>query len=92
MTQRPEVEDPQSVFHCITCSDEALPVVVVSVNHETGLASVKMLSATTGANFSERSPISEEVDISLIEMVDPGDVLLVHGGVALSRLEGEDGA
>jgi hydrogenase maturation factor len=32
--------------------------------------------------------IREEVDITLVEDVAPGDLLLVHGGVAIARLEG----
>ena len=31
--------------------------------------------------------IREEVDITLVEDVAPGDLLLVHGGVAIARLE-----
>lgn len=57
--------------HCITCSDEALPVTVLHVDSETGLALVAVKDTT------------EEIDISLVDTVAPGDVLLVHGGVAI---------
>ena len=60
-------EDP-----CITCSDQALPARVLSVDRERGLALVKIEQETA------------EVDVTLIEDVEPGDTLLVHGGVALS--------
>lgn len=61
-------------FHCITCSDEALPARVLSINEAAALAQV-----TVGG-------VTEEVDISLVDAVAPGDLLLVHGGVALSNL------
>lgn len=61
--------------HCTTCSDEALPVVVLYVDSERSLARV------------QDGEIHTEVDITLIEDPQPGDTLLVHGGVALTRLE-----
>jgi hydrogenase maturation factor len=61
--------------HCITCSDEALQVRVLHVDEENGLAQVTLNGA------------EEEIDISLIESIAPGDVLLVHGGVAIARVE-----
>ena len=60
--------------HCVTCSDEALPAKVLRVDQETGLALVTVQDAT------------EEIDITLVEGVVPGDVLLVHGGVAISHV------
>ncbi len=61
--------------HCITCSDEALQVRVLYVDVENGLAQV----AINGAE--------EEIDISLVESITPGDVVLVHGGVAIARVD-----
>ena len=61
--------------HCITCSDEALPVRVLHVDPETGLATVEVKDTT------------EEIDITLVDHVVPGDVLLVHGGVAIGHLD-----
>ena len=58
--------------HCLTCSDEMLSVRVVSIEKQTRLALVEIEGK------------QEEVDISLIEQVAPGDILLVHGGVALA--------
>ena len=59
--------------HCVTCSDEAREVHVLSVDEGTGLALV------------EENKVQEEVDITLIDNVAPGDLLLVHGGVAIGR-------
>jgi hydrogenase maturation factor len=61
--------------HCLTCSDEAKPVKVLHVNQGTGLALVAVDEKT------------EEIDISLVEDVAAGDMLLAHGGVAIARLE-----
>ncbi len=60
--------------HCITCSDEAVTVKVVSVDDITGLALVSV------------EDVTEEVDITLIETVSVGDMVLVHGGVAIAHL------
>ena len=61
--------------HCLTCSDQATPVKVLHVNHQTGLALVAVGEET------------EEIDITLVENVTPGDTLLAHGGVAIERLD-----
>ena len=61
--------------HCTTCADEALQVRVLSVDEENGLAQVTM------------NGLEEEIDISLVESIAPGDVLLVHGGVAIARVD-----
>ena len=60
--------------HCVTCSDEALPVRVIRVDAESGLALVEVKDTT------------EEIDVTLVDEVVPGDVLLVHGGVAIGHL------
>ena len=76
MTQDAAYCIPDSEGHCITCSDEALPVKVLHVDQETGLALVTV------------NDMTEEVDITLVEDVTPGDMLLVHGGVAIASLNG----
>lgn len=63
--------------HCITCADEARSARVLGVDQEAGLALVAVEGAT------------EQIDISLVEGVARGDLLLVHGGVALERLGAE---
>ena len=75
MTHRSDLEEVEDLFHCITCSDEALPARVLSVDRDAGLAMVSVHSAVT------------EVDITLVDKVVPGDLLLVHGGVALARAD-----
>lgn len=60
---------------CITCSDEALAATVQRIDQETGLAFVTIKDTT------------EEVDITLIDDVVEGDVILVHGGVAIGIVE-----
>jgi hydrogenase expression/formation protein HypC len=57
--------------HCITCGDVAERMIVLSIDRTTGLA------CCNGG---------EEVDVALVD-VAPGDVVLVHAGVALQRLE-----
>ena len=61
--------------HCITCSDEAIAATVQRVDQESGVAFVTIDDTT------------EEVDISLIDDVDEGDVIFVHGGVAIGIAE-----
>ncbi|HEY0754124.1 MAG TPA: HypC/HybG/HupF family hydrogenase formation chaperone [Ktedonobacteraceae bacterium] len=66
---------PDAQGRCITCSDEALPARIISLDEISGLALVTL-------EYGE-----EEVDVSLVEEVTPGDWLLVHGGVAIACLE-----
>ncbi len=63
--------------HCITCSDEALAASVLRVDGENGLAQVTI----------EGSEAEEEIDITLVDDIVPGDMVLVHGGVAIARIE-----
>ena len=59
--------------HCITCSDEGVPMRVLSTP-EDGLARCEADGAET------------DVMIDLVGAVAVGDNLLVHAGVALARL------
>lgn len=61
---------------CAICSDELLSVLVVEVDEGADLA------------LTGKGELRQEIDISLVEGVSPGDILLVHGGVAIAR-EGE---
>ncbi|SRR6266566_5333770 len=63
--------------HCMTCSDEALTARVLHVDLETGLALVEIVA---------EKHTTDEIDITLVESVVPGDLLLVHGGVAIANL------
>lgn len=62
--------------HCITCSDEGIPMRVLALDVETGLA---VCVDPDGARA--------EVDVALVEALAPGDSVLAHAGVALVRLE-----
>ncbi|MBA2295407.1 MAG: HypC/HybG/HupF family hydrogenase formation chaperone [Actinobacteria bacterium] len=60
--------------HCITCSDEGLPMRVVAARDD-GLA---LCADEAGAEL--------DVMVDLVGPVTPGDGLLVHAGVALARI------
>ena len=78
---------PDAEGHCITCSDEALPYTVVRVDAEHGFAEVSVAKAIGQSGQSEgMGEITEEIDISLVDDVIPGSVVLVHGGVAIALL------
>lgn len=74
-TSDPEGADPD--FHCITCSDEGVPMRVVRVDAARDLA---LCEDAAGGRSS--------VEIALVEAVTCGDTLLVHAGTALARTEG----
>ena len=67
---------PSPGGHCVTCSDEALPAIVLHIDQARGCALVSLNNTTT------------DVDITLVSDVRPGELLLVHGGVALARIQG----
>jgi hydrogenase maturation factor len=60
--------------HCITCSDEGIPMQVERIDDARGLA----LCATEDGTKST-------VEVALVD-VRPGDRVLVHAGVALAEL------
>ena len=60
--------------HCITCSDEGIPMRVDRIDDARGLA---LCSAEDGSKST--------VEIALVD-VEPGDRVLVHAGVALVAL------
>jgi hydrogenase maturation factor len=62
--------------HCITCSDEGAPMRVVAVDERRELA---LCEDADGARSA--------VEIALVLPVAPQDVLLVHAGTALARIE-----
>ena len=69
--------EPDAHGRCLTCSDEALPARVRQVN-----------DAWTAVADVNGQPT--EIDVSLVDDVAVGQVVLVHGGVALGRLETGD--
>jgi hydrogenase assembly chaperone HypC/HupF len=66
---------------CITCGDVAIPMAVVRIDEERGLA----LCRDDDGN-------SETVEIDLVAPVAPGDRILVHAGTAIAGLTQEDPA
>lgn len=68
---------PDTHGHCATCSDEALPAQVLEIKELEGMALVDLDGKTI------------EVDVSLMDEVFFGQVLLVHGGVAVGSLHEE---
>jgi hydrogenase expression/formation protein HypC len=60
--------------HCITCSDEAIEVTVLTVDDDQDLA-----ICTTGDGHRNT------VEIALVAPVRPADRLLVHAGTAIAR-------
>ena len=65
---------PDAHGHCATCGDDAQAATVLHVA-DAGMA----LVALDGQEI--------EIDVSLVDDVAEGQVLLVHGGVALERVE-----
>jgi hydrogenase maturation factor len=65
--------------HCITCSDEGVPMRVLEVDAVGGLARCR-----------DPEGACSDVEVALVDPVGPGDALLVHAGVALARLESEE--
>lgn len=60
---------------CITCSDEGRPLQVISVDSD-------------GITAHARGARGEEtVDVSLVGTVAPGDKILVHAGLAITKVE-----
>jgi hypothetical protein len=68
--------------HCITCGDVALGMRIVRVDPSTRLA---WCSQATPAG--RPGPAGEWVDTALVGDVGPGDIVLVHAGAALARLD-----
>jgi len=64
--------------HCITCSDEATPMRVISVE------------PSAIARCVDQDGTSSEVMIDLVAGVAAGDVILVHAGVALAIADGTE--
>ena len=61
--------------HCITCGDDGVPMRVLRLDDDRGLA---LCADQDGAHHT--------VETALVEPVEPGDELLVHAGVALVAL------
>jgi hydrogenase assembly chaperone HypC/HupF len=64
-----------AAHHCVTCSDEGVPMHVVRVDDD------RLLALCEGEDGARSS-----VEIALVAPVAPGDRLLVHAGTALTAL------
>jgi len=56
--------------HCITCSDEAVPMRVVDIGRDAAVC-------------TDESGAAHEVAIDLVDGAAPGVTVLVHAGVAI---------
>jgi hydrogenase maturation factor len=65
--------------HCITCGDDGDPMRVLKVD-----------DARTLALCADDAGTHHTVQVDLVSPVLPGDELLVHAGVALVLLSGEE--
>ena len=65
--------------HCITCGDQGLPLRIVA-----------LVGAGLARCRDEAAPGEPDatVDVQLVGEVAPGDLVLVHAGVALVLLQG----
>jgi hydrogenase expression/formation protein HypC len=62
---------------CITCSDAGIPVRVISVQDDDALCEDAAGNRT-------------ETAVELVAPVQPGEILLTHGGVAIGRVTPEN--
>jgi len=62
---------------CLTCGDVGVPVRVITVT-------------ARGAWCEDRSGTRVEIAVDFVPAVAPGDVLLVHAGVAIARMGSVD--
>lgn len=69
--------------HCITCSDEALVARVIRLDEADGMALVVVEDWGDDA--------TADVDVSLVDDLAPGELILIHGGVAIAHVEGSRG-
>jgi D-sedoheptulose 7-phosphate isomerase len=73
LDQREAIATTDEGAHCVTCADSLTPVVIDSVGG--------------GMGRGRNGAVEVEVSLELLDDVEPGDVLLCHGGVALQRQE-----
>ena len=68
------VDDHEAGTHCVTCADELTRMVVQSVEGNRATAVAEGRTACV-------------IALDLVDDVEPGEALLVHGGVALQRAD-----
>ena len=62
---------------CVTCSDAGIPVRVVSVEGDDALC-------------EDAAGSRARIAVELVMPVQPGEVLLTHGGVAIGRVAAQE--
>ncbi|MGD0981948.1 MAG: HypC/HybG/HupF family hydrogenase formation chaperone [Solirubrobacteraceae bacterium] len=67
--------------HCITCGDDGVPMTVLRIDRQRGLA---LCAAEDGAR--------SQVETALVDPVAPGERLLVHAGTAIACLSSTNSA
>jgi len=67
--------------HCITCGDDGVPMTVLALDAESGLA--ECVDAAGGR---------ADVETAIVAGVAPGARVLVHAGVAIATLDAEGSA
>ena len=63
---------------CIVCSDAGIPLLVISIEEDDALCEDAVGNRT-------------EIAVELVKPVAVGEVLLTHGGVAISKVQKADG-
>jgi len=76
-----------AAHHCVTCSDEGTPMRVREPGAAAGLA-VCVTVGEDGRDLPGADAAPQEVETALVGKVAAGEVVLVHAGVALTRLDG----
>jgi hydrogenase expression/formation protein HypC len=61
--------------HCVTCSDDGVPMTVVKVDVRRGLALCV-----------DQDDGRATIETALVDPVAPGDHVLVHAGTAIARM------
>jgi hydrogenase expression/formation protein HypC len=62
---------------CITCSDAGIPVRVISIQDDDALC-------------EDAAGDRTDIAVELVAPVQPGEILLTHGGVAIGKVTPED--
>ena len=70
-------DDEVIAGHCITCGDDGDPMAVIAIDEVRGLA---LCEGEDGKRMS--------VETALVAAVSEGEILLVHAGTAIAKLEG----
>jgi hydrogenase maturation factor len=78
--------DPAAPGGCAICADEALRARVVTVDGGTDTADVFVLDGGAGAGYAAAGA-RLTVALDLVDDVAPGDLVLVHQGFVISRVE-----